>query len=138
MHIKGSYKIDVIDDVSGEKIHSYTQENKVFVDRFNDNLKLMKVLANSYIYKKINDVNNDYNKNTNNITTLQNLQFLHAMVHNMVIGEYSLFFTNDSLILNDTPDFVIDDTFRLYDLWQPSTVIDSGIVTGKQIGRAHV
>ena len=130
MQIKGNYKIDVIDDVSGEIIHSYTQDNKVFVDRFNDNLKLMKLLANLYIYKKINDVNNNYHRNTNNITTLQNLQFLHAMVHNMVIGEYALFFTNDSMILNDTPDFVIDDSFRLYDLWQQTTVIDSGDVIG--------
>ena len=130
MQIKGSYKIDVIDDVSGEKIHSYTQENKVFVDRFNDNLKLMKLLANSYIYKKINDVNGDDSRNTNNITTIQNLQFIHAMVHNMVNGEYALFFTNDSMILHDTPDFMIDDTFRLYDLWQQTTVIDSGDVIG--------
>ena len=121
MQIKGSYKIDVIDDVSGEKIHSYTQENKVFVDRFNNNLKLMKVLSNSYVHKKLSEHNVEYNRNTNNITIMQNIQFLHAMVHNTVNGEYALFFTNDSLILNDTPDFVIDDTFRLYDLWQPTS-----------------
>ena len=130
MQIKGSYKIDVIDDVSGEKIHSYTQNNKVFVDRFNNNLKLMKVLSNTYAQKKLSEHNVEFNRNTNNITIMQNIQFLHAMIHNMVTGEYALFYVNDSQILQEQPDFVIDGSFRLYDLWQPTTVIDNGDVIG--------
>ncbi len=140
MEIKGSYKIDVIDDSSGEKIHSYTQKNKVFVDRFNDNMKLMKGISNSYAHRVIKDMNfvNDHYRdntaNTNYISILQNLQMLVNISQQTVIGEYALFFTNDSMILHEQPDFVIDGNFRLFDLWQPTTVIDDGDV----IGISHV
>ena len=136
MEIKGSYKIDVIDDLSGEKIHSYTQKNKVFVDRFNDNMKLMKGLSNLYAHGVINNMNMNSNNtaNTNYISLLQNLQMLVNISQQTVIGEYALFFTNDSMILHEQPDFVIDGNFRLFDLWQPTTVIDDGDV----IGISHV
>ena len=138
MEIKGSYKIDVIDDLSGEKIHSYTQKNKVFVDRFNDNLKLMKGLSNLYAHHVIKDMNQtttfNTTANTNYVSLLQNLQMLVNIAQQTVIGEYALFFTNDSMILHEQPDFVIDGNFRLFDLWQPTTVIDDGDV----IGISHV
>ena len=130
MEIKGSYKIDVIDDLSGEKIHSYIQDNKVFVDRYNDNLKLMKGLSNTFAHDVIFRMNSSNTANTNNISVFQNLQMLVNIAHQTVIGEYALFYTNDSMILHEQPDFVIDDDFRLYDLWQPTTVIDDGDVIG--------
>lgn len=139
--MKGKYRIDVIDDSTGKVINSIEQENKVFRKRIDEIMNLSELMMNgyalSYLIQQWLTTDKRYMDkpfNVDKFSLPHDLNNLHYYVKSFFGQSFNLSILTDDVILDERPNFVLDENFRIKDLLHRNTVLEPN----SKIGFSHI